>query len=183
MVNTIFKTYFHGKCQNPTTGIDPPGCPNPDCPVVCGTSGSMVHFYSVFRYRAYNSTVNVWNEITNPKSATYQGVEKAILAAAGSRSRSNTNSGRALRFMRFANSNLTSAASTRKGDLNLMGSGHALEIEKRQEALKNDLQVLIHGFRNVLAVVCGGDEVSGKANGLPNCSWEQAFKDYMLTFP
>ncbi|KAF8190420.1 hypothetical protein K438DRAFT_1832043, partial [Mycena galopus ATCC 62051] len=27
--------------QVPTNGIDPKGCPNPDCPVVCGTPGSI----------------------------------------------------------------------------------------------------------------------------------------------
>ncbi|KAJ7634684.1 hypothetical protein FB45DRAFT_909554 [Roridomyces roridus] len=53
---TVFPGYFHGKCQNKTTGIDPEGCPNPDCPVVCGTSGSMVHYYSIFRGLSFNAT-------------------------------------------------------------------------------------------------------------------------------
>ena len=32
METAIFPSYFHGKCQQ--DGVDPPGCPNPDCPVV-----------------------------------------------------------------------------------------------------------------------------------------------------
>ncbi|KAG0702032.1 hypothetical protein DFH29DRAFT_999676 [Suillus ampliporus] len=39
----IFPSFFHGKCQGPD-GVNPPGCPNPDCATVCGTPGSMVHF-------------------------------------------------------------------------------------------------------------------------------------------
>ena len=54
MENAIFPSYFHGKCQQ--NGVDPPGCPNPDCPVVCGTPGSMVHFYPVLRQIAFNQT-------------------------------------------------------------------------------------------------------------------------------
>jgi hypothetical protein len=33
-----------------------------------------------------------------------------------------------------------------------------------------------------LTVACGGS-ASGKQNGLPNCSWEDPFKQYILTFP
>ncbi|KAJ7598812.1 hypothetical protein C8J56DRAFT_174783 [Mycena floridula] len=40
----IFPDTFHGKCQ--LNGQEPPGCPNSDCPVVCGTPGSIVHFYN-----------------------------------------------------------------------------------------------------------------------------------------
>ncbi|KAI5834204.1 hypothetical protein EV122DRAFT_217219 [Schizophyllum commune] len=54
MRTAIFPSFFHGKCQQ--NGVDPPGCPNPDCPVVCGTPGSMVHFYPVLRQIAFNQT-------------------------------------------------------------------------------------------------------------------------------
>ncbi|TRM63636.1 hypothetical protein BD626DRAFT_494931 [Schizophyllum amplum] len=54
MLTAIFPSYFHGKCQR--NGVEPPGCPNPDCPVVCGTPGSLVHFYSTLREIAVNQT-------------------------------------------------------------------------------------------------------------------------------
>ncbi|KAJ7742691.1 hypothetical protein DFH07DRAFT_1063657 [Mycena maculata] len=57
LYDNMFPGFFHGKCQDPTTGIDPPGCPDPDCPVVCGTPGSICHFYSQFRQIAFNATV------------------------------------------------------------------------------------------------------------------------------
>ncbi|KAF8335738.1 uncharacterized protein EI90DRAFT_3046969, partial [Cantharellus anzutake] len=52
----IFPSYFHGKCRDKNGGVEPSGCPNPDCPVVCGTPGSLVHFYSILASIAYNST-------------------------------------------------------------------------------------------------------------------------------
>ena len=54
METAIFPSYFHGKCQ--VNGVNPPGCPNPDCPVVCGTPGSLVHFFPTLRGIAYNQT-------------------------------------------------------------------------------------------------------------------------------
>lgn len=60
MENAIFPGYFHGKCQR--DGVEPPGCPNPDCPVVCGTPGSLVHFYSKLRFIAFNATKHMLEE-------------------------------------------------------------------------------------------------------------------------
>ena len=37
MKTGIFPSYFHGKCLD-GNGQEPAGCPDPDCPVVCGTS-------------------------------------------------------------------------------------------------------------------------------------------------
>ncbi|KAJ6473611.1 hypothetical protein C8R47DRAFT_716651 [Mycena vitilis] len=51
----IFPSYFHGKCLT-SAGVEPKGCPNPDCPIVCGTPGSLVHFYSTLRSIAFNET-------------------------------------------------------------------------------------------------------------------------------
>ncbi|KAJ7461814.1 hypothetical protein B0H11DRAFT_2198653 [Mycena galericulata] len=68
----MFPGFFHGKCQDPTTGIDPPGCPNPDCATVCGTPGSMCHFYSKFRQIAFNSTASCIAQAVNETARIHQ---------------------------------------------------------------------------------------------------------------
>jgi hypothetical protein len=85
----IFAGFFHGRCQrnvyaaNGTVigNADPPGCPNPDCPVVCGTPGSMCHFYSTLRLIAFNVTTNLLQELASPGSSAYQQVEASVLDA------------------------------------------------------------------------------------------------------
>lgn len=165
MTNYVFKEFFHGKCQNRTTGIDPPGCPNPDCPVVCGTPGSIVHFYSVFKTRAFTCLVRLVEELTSPNSTAFQQVENAIEEAASTDRRRGM-----LRFMR----NLSFA----RGD-----SADRGRFEKRQDhGDRTLLRRLLRQFRPFLTMACGGT-ASGKHNGLPNCSWEDPFKQYILTFP
>ncbi|CAA7264415.1 unnamed protein product [Cyclocybe aegerita] len=164
MVQTVFKGYFHGKCQNPTTNIDPPGCPNPDCPVVCGTPGSIVHFYSKFRYLAFDSTCRLMDEIIDPSSEAYQKVNEAVMADAGSSESKRTR--RPLRFIRRGGSE----------DEDLRGE--LVEVERRED----QLVALLRQFCSKLTVLCGGTE-SGQTNGLPFCSWEESFKRYILTFP
>lgn len=77
----IFPSYFHGKCQN-KDGTEPEGCPNPDCPVVCGTPGSLVHFYGKLRTIAYEETSKILATLARPGSESYMAVEKAVLADA-----------------------------------------------------------------------------------------------------
>ncbi len=81
METAIFPSYFHGKCLD-ENGNTPAGCPNPDCPVVCGTPGSMVHFYPKLRYIAHNQTSHLLEALATPGSHTYQQVEDAVVAAA-----------------------------------------------------------------------------------------------------
>ena len=154
MEKVIFKTYFHGRCQDAKTGIDPPGCPNPDCPVVCGTPGSIVHFFNIFRYRAFNATVHGMEPIINPNSAAFKKVEEAIEQAVVS-----TNRRAISRFIR----------STPPTCANGESVGATLVSWFRQ-------------FRRLMIVACGGTP-EGKLNGLPGCSWEQEFKSYILSFP
>ncbi|KAI0035816.1 hypothetical protein K488DRAFT_76384 [Vararia minispora EC-137] len=86
MEHAIFPSFFHGKCQR--NGVDPPGCPNPDCPVVCGTPGSLVHFFPTLRYIAFNQTRSLLEKITKPGFGPYDEAENAIeRAAAGSGAR------------------------------------------------------------------------------------------------
>ena len=78
--HAVFPSYFHGKCQ--VNGVDPSGCPNPDCPVVCGTPGSLVHFYSKLCSLVFDCIQDYVQSLLSPDSRTYQEVEKSILADA-----------------------------------------------------------------------------------------------------
>ncbi|KII87676.1 hypothetical protein PLICRDRAFT_112072 [Plicaturopsis crispa FD-325 SS-3] len=75
--NAIFPSYFHGKCQQ--NGVDPPGCPNPDCPVVCGTPGSLVHFYPKLREIAFEETQKLLKKLGSPGSSAYKMIERSIV--------------------------------------------------------------------------------------------------------
>ena len=85
----IFPNFFHGKCQqvdpkNPKGPfVDPPGCPNPDCPVVCGTPGSLIHFYTNLKEIVYKETVEILGNITHPKSEPALAVVKTMLEQVG----------------------------------------------------------------------------------------------------
>lgn len=81
MESAIFPSFFHGKCLD-DDGNTPPGCPNPDCPVVCGTPGSMVHFYPKLRYIAFNETYHLFQDLADPSSKVYKQVENTVVAAA-----------------------------------------------------------------------------------------------------
>ncbi|KAH8829383.1 hypothetical protein DL96DRAFT_1597916 [Flagelloscypha sp. PMI_526] len=99
MKTAIFPSYFHGvslcllrlpytskpfvgKCQQ--NGVNPPGCPNPNCPVVCGTSGSMVHFYPKLLSITFEDTSRRLTSLLAPSSSKYKQVEKLVAKAAGS---------------------------------------------------------------------------------------------------
>jgi len=171
MEHAVFKSFFHGKCQDPATGIDPPGCPNPDCPVVCGTPGSMVHFYSKFRRLAFNATVNLVERLVDPSSASYKKVEKAVLEAARA---SSHNHGR--RLLRFAR-----PSTGKDGGPESFGQ----DIKKRSQEntiIKRDLRALLRKFHTLLNVVCGGTS-DDQTKDLSECSWEHDFKEYILSFP
>ncbi|KAJ7754535.1 hypothetical protein B0H16DRAFT_1418264 [Mycena metata] len=101
----IFPDYFHGKCQNPKTGVEPEGCPNPDCPVVCGTPGSLVHFYSELRYIAFNDTHHVLDSCASASTPAL--VDIAIAHQPKSNS-DPTLAPRILRFRRAATESSTS---------------------------------------------------------------------------
>ncbi|KAK0192601.1 hypothetical protein F5146DRAFT_1040623 [Armillaria mellea] len=99
----IFPGHFHGKCQ--VNGVDPPGCPNPDCAVVCGTPGSLIHFYDDLLDIVFNSTATVCQNMTSPHSNVYQAIEKNMLEAMSSHSSSR-------RMFRFARSTFYPTMST-----------------------------------------------------------------------
>lgn len=165
MENAIFKTYFHGKCEDSTTGIDPPGCPNPDCPVVCGTPGSLVHFYSKFCSLAFDATVHLFEDIIKPSSAAYQKFEASVISATSS-SPSAENRQRMVRFMREADWVAKPRFGFYKGK----------DIENRaSKDIRDKLQTILRQFSSKMKSICG--------NELRSCSWEADFKQYILSFP
>lgn len=67
----VFPGHFHGKCQ--IDGVNPEGCPNPDCPVLCGTPGSMVHFYDSDLVPIVNNAFSsILATCTQPSSDAYK---------------------------------------------------------------------------------------------------------------
>jgi hypothetical protein len=162
MENAIFKSYFHGKCEDPTTGIDPSGCPNPDCPVVCGTPGSLVHFYSKFCSLAFDAIVHLFDEIIEPSSAAYQKCEASVISATSSAK----NRQRMVRFMREADWVAEPRVGFYKGK----------NVKKRaREDIRDKLQTILRQFSSKMKSICGDE--------LRYCSWEAEFKQYILSFP
>ncbi|PSR79163.1 hypothetical protein PHLCEN_2v7134 [Hermanssonia centrifuga] len=158
METAIFPNYFHGKCQQ--NGVDPPGCPNPDCPVVCGTPGSLVHFYGKLRYIAFNQTKHILQSLATPGSDTYQQVEQDVLNAA------NANMKRMSRIYAHANPYGTTP----------------MFLKKREDDIKTNLKRILAKIPSLMERTCGGSG-DGETNGLSDCSWEDPMKAYILSFP
>ena len=155
----IFPSFFHGKCLQ--DGHTPEGCPNPDCPVVCGTPGSLVHFYPKLRWIAFNATVHLLRTLSDPSSDTYHQVEQRVMDVAHPHTR------RMLKV--YARSNPYGTTPM------------PLLMRKREEEIKTRLKQIMTKIQPLLLDFCGG--TNGVSNGLPFCSWEDAMKAYILTFP
>ena len=164
MENAIFKTCFHGKCLDPNTGLEPAGCPNPDCPLICGTPGSLIHFYTKLKSIAFNSTVSLFGDVIGTDSAAYRKVEQRIVKAASSNTRR--------RFLRFKRFDLArqSGLSRERNFEEIAGRGD----EHIRQVLRSNFQQ----FPRLLGIACGGT-----SNGIPNCSWESSMHNYILSFP
>ncbi|KZT41209.1 hypothetical protein SISSUDRAFT_347392 [Sistotremastrum suecicum HHB10207 ss-3] len=153
MERNIFPGFFHGKCQ--VNGVDPKGCPNPDCPVVCGTPGSIIHFYSTFIQIAFNTTENSIIDLVSPSnsSSQYKKIESAVLKASSSQSKMS-------RFGTLLPLSL-------------------LSRQASQSTIKARLPTIL-GQTNVqdkLSKQCGGA-------ALPNCNWiSVGMKQYVLSWP
>ncbi len=164
MENAIFKTCFHGKCLDPNTGLEPAGCPNPDCPLICGTPGSLIHFYTKLKSIVFNSTVSLFDEVIDTNSEAYRKVEQRIVKAASSNTRR--------RFLRFKRFDLArqSGLSRERNFEEIAGRG--------DENIKQVLRPHLQQFHELLGALCGG-----VSDGIPNCSWERSMHDYILSFP
>ena len=177
----IFPSFFHGKCQRfSKDGQDPPGCPDPDCPVVCGTPGSMVHFYSTLRFIAFNSTSTTMETLMKPGSDAFSKVETLVKAAGGHASKRDLNdeSGAPVspRYAR-AGSHLNRAHARHFGNLK-----NKHQSREDLECRSGSLASILAQFGPLLAKACGGTAKISDS-GLPNCSWETAMRSYILSFP
>lgn len=160
METAIFPSYFHGKCQR--NGVDPVGCPNPDCPVVCGTPGSLVHFYSKLQYIAFNETTSLLGSLCSPGSDTYAEVERTVLRDASRPAR------RMLRYTRSMTHPIPGIDSHTT-------SGFPF-AKRDQNAMKAQLKNILHQLPTLMQEQCGGRSLS-------DCSWETDMKKYILSFP
>ncbi|KAH7928580.1 hypothetical protein BV22DRAFT_1004517 [Leucogyrophana mollusca] len=151
--NAIFPSYFHGKCQD-ADGVDPAGCPDPDCPIVCGTPGSMVHFYAKLRSIAFEQTTAMLANLTKPSSATYKEVEKLVMADV------NTARRRTL-------DNLSRI---------IPSQGQTLSNKHGMRDIQQSLQGIMKQLPQLMGQKCGAPKLS-------RCSWEKAMKAYILSFP
>ncbi|KNZ72455.1 hypothetical protein J132_02966 [Termitomyces sp. J132] len=165
--HAIFPSYFHGKCQqkdprNPNgPHVNPPGCPNPDCPVVCGTPGSLVHFYPRLRYIVYNETRYHLQTLATPGNKVYEEVERNFLKEAGG----------------------SGGAGHRRRDLAPAIGGTMLpRIRRQEQALKEKLRMMMRQVSPRLEKACGGTG-TGNVRGLQKCSWDSTMKGYILSFP
>ena len=129
--HAIFPSYFHGKCRYPN-GTVPNGCPNPDCPVVCGTPGSMVHFFPVLTRLVFNQVSGQMTNITSPGSKAYKQVKKMVLADAQTKRRRDPS-----RVSRFAK--LEARATT---------------------ATEKQFRAIMKAFPTMLLTACGGSNLS-----------------------
>ncbi|KLO12864.1 hypothetical protein SCHPADRAFT_921214 [Schizopora paradoxa] len=199
--NAIFPSYFHGKCQRfSKDGQDPPGCPNPDCPVVCGTPGSLVHFYSTLRLIAFNDTRTVLEKLVESGSPTFNQILQQVKDAS-----------------QGYDNNLKSSSTLDNGSpddepLSPLGGGDLLPLYVRSSPIKrssgfrhpnfhrrtfvhrharstpdstsiNDgLTRILQTIGSELSTACG-EHVDDDNDGLPNCSWETPMKSYILSFP
>lgn len=190
METAIFPSYFHGKCQRfSKDGQDPPGCPNPDCPVVCGTPGSLVHFYSTLRLIAFNDTRSLLESFVKQGSHPYNQIEQLVKQAQSKHARSVKAKGIERAHGNGDENKLgyapdfgyTHTHSIYARGLGSMTSRHNhLRIAARAESISG-LETILAPVGKLLGAACG--PIGDGASDLPNCSWETAMKAYILSFP
>ncbi|THH11920.1 hypothetical protein EW145_g360 [Phellinidium pouzarii] len=188
----IFPSYFHGKCQRfSKDGQDPPGCPDPDCPVVCGTPGSLVHFYPTLRYIAFNSTRETLTDIMKTGSPAYVQVEERIknaqLQARGGTAQAKDagmdragspldvgDHSHAYSFGKHAHAHGRHFGT-------LLGRRGAFNKRPRETPSDMTLAQIVEETGSLLEKACGGN-ANDDTSGLPDCSWETNMKKYILSF-
>ncbi|KAG2069540.1 hypothetical protein BDR04DRAFT_1021166 [Suillus decipiens] len=149
----IFPSYFHGKCQD-ANGVNPPGCPNPDCPKVCGTPGSMVHFYPTLVKIVFDGTTDLLANLTAPGSKIYNQIQQTIMA--------DVNKGQKKRMENLSR---------------IMPLRSRAAIEARStHSIQQGLKKIMKELRPTMLETCGGPNLSF-------CSWEQPMKEFILQYP
>ncbi|KAJ7640829.1 hypothetical protein DFH06DRAFT_1215348 [Mycena polygramma] len=148
----IFPRYFHGKCLT-SAGVEPKGCPNPDCPIVCGTPGSLVHFFPKLRSIAYNQTRY---KLTAAAVASYPALKEIITR------KMSLQTAPGPRLLRYRRSTTLDAD----------------EPSASRIAAKDVGPVLLGILQKIgelLQARCGED--------FRSCSWEDEMKEFILSFP
>ncbi|KAN0116169.1 DNA-directed RNA polymerase III subunit Rpc31 domain containing protein [Russula decolorans] len=168
----IFPNYFHGKCQR--NGVDPLGCPNPDCPVICGTPGSLVHFFPTLRFIAFNYTRSTLQRLCSPGSDAYERAERSVVqTAAGPRGHGGER--RRVPWFEYA-------IARAGGELAQGRNISYVYARRREEGVKKRFEEIMKQVPSLLEQACGGHP-SEDENALPKCSWENLMKQYILNFP
>lgn len=174
MRTAIFPSYFHGKCQR--NGVEPQGCPNPNCPVVCGTPGSLVHFFPTLRFIAFKSTRDTLQRLCSPSSDEYKKTEHTVARAATTTRKSGSKQRRLSTF--------SDGAALGVGELaHGVSPGKNFQyMRKREEDVGKAFKEIMRQVPDLLEQVCGGKPTED-ASALPDCSWEEAMKAFILTYP
>ena len=124
-----------------------------------GPNTSVIPDYAKLRYIAYNQTRHLLRELTTPGSDPYQQVVQNIMNGAQ-----------------------TSQPSPRMLRVYGRSMPILLELQRRANDLKDNIKMVFGRTGFLLETKCGGSG-NGDTNGLPDCSWEQEMKQYILTFP
>jgi len=150
------------------------GCPNPDCPVICGTPGSLVHFFPTLQSIAFNYTRSTLQRLCSPGNDAYERAERYVVqAAAGARRHENER-----RVPWFEYAMITRAGEELAGGRNLS----YVYARRWEESVKTQLKEIMKQAPILLEQACGGHPSEGE-NALALCSWEKLMKQYILTFP
>lgn len=155
--NAIFSR-FHGKCQDVKTGINPVGCPNPSCPVICGTPGSLVYHYSELETIVHNAVKALLEQAVNPSSVAYSESSSRIYRAY----QSSRMVGPSLRFP--------------------LAHGSATYKTADEYSFNRTLSVAFRDIASLLDSECGGPR-KDTPDPFPQCSWKKTMVNYILTFP
>ena len=172
MRTAIFPNYFHGKCQS--DGVDPLGCPNPDCPVICGTPGSLVHFFPTLRFIAFNHTRGMLQRLCSPGNDAYERAERFVVQTAAGR-RGHEDERRRVPWFEYA-------IARAGGELAQGRNFSYVHARRREEGVKKRFEEIMKQVPILLEQACGGHP-SQDEDALPKCSWEKLMKQYILNFP
>jgi hypothetical protein len=172
MHDAIFPGYFHGKCQ--IDGVNPKGCPNPNCPVVCGTPGSLVHFYGKLRQIVFRNQREILVKLSKPGGTVFNQILEGVKKDAKKRTP------RMIRvYGRAPNADTPDTITSRKAP---QGSILKSRLPKRAEDIEVKLEAILKQIPDRLEQECGGRGKDG-LEGLEDCSWEDAMKEFILTYP
>lgn len=183
----VFPSYFHGKCQRfSKDGQDPPGCPDPDCPVVCGTPGSLVHFYSTLRSIVFNSTRQTLTKLGSPGSDAYNQVNALVDNAQNLNRKRSMHDG--LNAEAEAPAQFDHVHSHSFGRHSRIHPRHIHSLSNRfhrtaaHARSSSSVKTILATIGPQLGQTCGSP-ANEDTSSLRYCSWETEMKAYILSFP